>query len=237
MNLRETFERDGVVVLEDFLDAAACQALNEALDAKYQAWQAEARQITEVSDIYACDVLAWDPVREGHEVFLELAAHPRLHEVTEAALGPGYGTQTSLVMFSVPGGRGQAWHQDCPPEEVGLFNLNRLFYPRDATLERGAIVVVPGSHRAGAIPPGGNQDAMPGEVVLTPRAGTLVLLHGHVYHRVTPNLTDEPRNSVNFRALPPGVPDWVTCVGVYRTGRTRFCNTPSFAPAAYLEVP
>jgi hypothetical protein len=73
--------------------------------------------------------------------------------------------------------------------------------------------------------------------VLTPRAGTLVLLHGHVYHRVTPNLTDKPRNSVNFRALPAGVPDWVTCVAVYRNGRTRFCDTPSFAPAAFTNVP
>ncbi|MDX2065647.1 MAG: phytanoyl-CoA dioxygenase family protein [Fimbriimonadaceae bacterium] len=237
MRLRDRFETDGYVVVEDFLAAEDLVRLNAALDEKYAQWQAEARQIQELGDAFACDVLAWDPVREGHPVFCEIANSAALDAITYDLLGDGYGTQTSLIMFSVPGGRGQAWHQDCPPDDAGFFNLNRLIYPRDATLDRGAIVVVPGSHRLGPIPPGDHQESLLGEVVLTPRAGTLVLLHGHVYHRVTPNLTDEPRNSVNFRALPPGVPDWVTCVAIYRTGRARFCDTPDFAPATYLATP
>jgi ectoine hydroxylase-related dioxygenase (phytanoyl-CoA dioxygenase family) len=234
---RQEFEENGFLVVEDFLSPADCQRLNDALDEKYAEWRAEARQVHDLGDAFACDVLAWDPVREGHPVFTEFAAHKGLAEITGEILGEGFGTQTSLVMFSIPGGRGQAWHQDCPPEATGLFNLNRLIYPHDATLERGAIVIVPGSHRWGAIPPGEHQESLSGELVLTPRAGTLILLHGHVYHRVTPNLTDLPRNSVNFRALPPGVPEWVTCIAVYRDGRARFCNTPDFAPAIYHETP
>jgi hypothetical protein len=236
VTISEQFQRDGVVVVEEFLSVDECRMLNDALDVRYQAWQAEGKRIQDVADAFDCDVLAWDPVAEGHPVFLQLAANERLREITAQVLGEGFGTQTSLVMFSVPGGRGQAWHQDCPPEEVGMFHLNRLIYPADATLERGAIVVVPGSHRMGSIPSGGTQDPIEGEFVLMPKAGTLVLLHGHVYHRVTPNLTDQPRNSINFRALPAGVPEWVTCVGVYRTGRTRFCATPEFAPAVYGQV-
>ncbi len=236
-SLREQFDERGYVVIEGFLADHEIDQLNESLDVKYAQWQTEARQVAEKSDHDECDVLAWDPVLEGHPVFCELAASERLRLATAAVLGEDFHTQTSLIMFSIPHGRGQAWHQDCPPEEVGLFNLNRLLYPSDSNLENGAIVVVPGSHKQGVIPPGGTQDSISGEVVLTPRAGTLVLLHGHVYHRVTPNLTDKPRNSVNFRALPAGVPDWVTCVAVYRNGRTRFCDTPSFAPAAYTKVP
>jgi len=233
----EHFQEFGYLVIEDFLTDAECQELNTALDAKYEEWRAEARQVHDLGDAFACDVLAWDPVREGHQLFCEMAEHESLAEITREVLGEGFGTQTSLIMFSIPGGRGQAWHQDCPPEETGLFNLNRLLYPRDATLERGAIVIVPGSHRFGPVPPGEHQACIEGELILTPRAGTLILLHGHVYHRVTPNLTDEPRNSVNFRALPPGVPAWVTCVAVYRDGRARFCKTPEFAPAIYHETP
>ena len=236
-SLREEFDERGYVVIEGFLTDHENDQLNESLDVKYAQWQAQARQVAEKSDHDECDVLAWDPVLEGHPVFRELAASEKLRRATAEVLGDDFETQTSLIMFSIPHGRGQAWHQDCPPEEVGLFNLNRLLYPSDTNLENGAIIVVPGSHKQGAIPPGGTQDPISGEVVLTPRAGTLVLLHGHVYHRVTPNLTDKPRNSVNFRALPAGVPDWVTCVAVYRNGRTRFCDTPSFAPAAYTKVP
>ncbi|MFZ4508268.1 MAG: phytanoyl-CoA dioxygenase family protein [Fimbriimonas sp.] len=237
MNMRESFASLGYVVVEDFLSEAECAMLNEALDTKYAQWQAEARKVHDLGDAFACDVLAWDPVLEGHPVFCEVAASERLAQITEEVLGEGFGTQSSLIMFSIPGGRGQAWHQDCPPDEVGLFNLNRLLYPHDASLERGAIVIVPGSHLQGPIPPGEHQESLPGELVLTPRAGTLILLHGHVYHRVTPNLTVEPRNSVNFRALPPGVPEWVTCVAVYRNGRARFCATPEFAPATYRATP
>jgi ectoine hydroxylase-related dioxygenase (phytanoyl-CoA dioxygenase family) len=236
-SLREEFDERGYVVIEGFLTDHENDQLNESLDVKYARWQAEARQVAQKSDHDECDVLAWDPLLEGHPVFCELAASEKLRRATAGVLGDDFETQTSLIMFSIPHGRGQAWHQDCPPEEVGLFNLNRLLYPSDTNLENGAIVVVPGSHKQGVIPPGGTQDPISGEVVLTPRAGTLVLLHGHVYHRVTPNLTDKPRNSVNFRALPAGVPDWVTCVAVYRNGRTRFCDTPSFAPAAYTKVP
>jgi hypothetical protein len=42
------------------------------------------------------------------------------------------------------------------------------------------------SHKLGRILLGGHQDPIEGEVILTPTAGTLVLLSGHVFHRVTP---------------------------------------------------
>ena len=105
------------------------------------------------------------------------------------------------------------------------FNLNRLFYTDDVSLADGAIVFVPGSHLTGRIPPGGHQDPLPGERVLEPRAGTLVLLHGHCYHRVTPNLNQKPRTSINLRSFPSGTPTTVTCVGVYRNGEVNFCDT------------
>ena len=62
--------------------------------------------------------------------------------------------------------------------------------------------------------------------MLTPSAGTLVLLHGHVFHRVTPNLNMKPRVSVNFRAFPAGVDKDVTCIGIYRNNTVNFCDQP-----------
>lgn len=175
---------------------------------------------------FECDVIAWDPVREGHPAFAPLMEDSSLREATEAVIGDDFHTSTSLVMFSVGRGRGQAWHQDCPSDDSGLFNLNRLLYTQDVGEENGCIVVVPGSHKAGRIPPGGHQEPIDGEVRLSPKAGTLVLLHGHVYHRVTPNHTDQPRLSVNLRAYPHGVSEDVTCIGVYRNGTVDFCEKP-----------
>ena len=145
-------------------------------------------------------------------------------DATEAVLGCGYTAPGSLVMYYVVGGQGQAWHQDCLADDTTAFNLNRLIYTDDITVEHGAIVVVPGSHKLGRIPPGGHQDPMEGEVVLAPSAGTLIFLNGQVFHRVTPNLNPKPRVSTNFRAFPAGIPSSVTCIGVYRNGAVNFCD-------------
>jgi len=228
-DLREEFASTGVLVLPGFFSRAELAEVCREIDAHFQPMAAVAREkARERLDLrdFACDIISWDPVTEGNKAFLDLAAHERLALVTETVLGESHTAPASLVMYSVGGGQGQAWHQDCPMEDPTAFNLNRLIYIEDVEMEDGGIVVVPGSHRLGRIPPGGHQDPMKGEIALTPSAGTLILLHGHVYHRVTPNLRQKPRVSVNFRAFPAGVPASVTCIGVYRNGSVNFCDKP-----------
>ncbi|MEM9881466.1 MAG: phytanoyl-CoA dioxygenase family protein [Planctomycetota bacterium] len=226
--LSERFDRDGVLVLPDFFDHHVLDGLNAAMDGYFEPRAAEALAMSgghqQRTAKFACDVISWDPVKTKHPLFVGLRESSALREVTECLLGPGFSTPASLVMFSVGGGRGQAWHQDCPIEEEAGFNLNRLIYTRDVDPADGAIVVVPGSHRAGRIPPGGHQDPMPDEVMLCPRAGTLVMLHGHVYHRVTPNAGTRPRLSINLRAYPQNVDPDINCIGVYRNGTIDFCD-------------
>jgi ectoine hydroxylase-related dioxygenase (phytanoyl-CoA dioxygenase family) len=229
--LRTRFERDGVLVIPNFLSDAQMQPLRREMEAHYAPRAASAATSHQGNGQYAqfeCDVLVWMPLGEGNAEFIKLNELPALRHVTEEVIGPGYTTsKAGLVMYCVAGGRGQAWHQDCPPDtsDPKAFNLNRLFYTSDVSLQDGAIVFVPGSHRMGRIPPGGHQDPIEGERVLEPRAGTLVLLHGNVYHRVTPNLNNKPRTSINIRTYPAGTPTSVTCIGVYRNGDVNFCDT------------
>jgi hypothetical protein len=229
--LRERFERDGVVILPGFLSEEEMIPLRREIEIQYAPRAATAATSHNGTGKYAnyeCDVLVWAPLAEKNAEFIKLDASERFRQATEAAIGPGYSTSgAGLVMYSVGGGRGQAWHQDCPPgaADERNFNLNRLFYVEDVSLADGAIVFVPGSHRMGRIPPGGHQEPITGERALEPRAGTLVLLHGHVYHRVTPNLNMKPRVSINIRVYPAGTPMSVTCIGVYRNGDVNFCDT------------
>ncbi len=226
--LQEAFHRSGVLVFPRFYTADELNPTRTEMDTYYAGILAKAKSMMvsrrSGQEDFACDVVPWHPIEEDNQAFLEFVRHRRLAQVTEIVLGPGYVDGASLVMFSVGGGQGQAWHQDCPPETLKDFNLNRLVYPADVLLEDGAIVVVPGSHKKGRIPAGGHQDFMDGEVVLTPDAGTLVFLSGHVFHRVTPNLTPRPRVSVNFRAFPAGTSPDVTCIGIYRNGTVNFCD-------------
>ncbi len=229
--LRQRFDRDGVVVLPGFLTEQQLLPLRRELDAHYAPLAGTAATSHNGAGILArfeCDVLVWAPLTDGSKAFLALNEMRELAEVTEAVLDAGYSTNPQgLVMYSVGGGRGQAWHQDCPPggPESREFNLNRLIYTDDVALADGAIVFVPGSHRFGRIPSGGHQDPIEGEITLLPSAGTLLLLHGHVYHRVTPNLNRKPRTSINLRAYPEGTDATVTCIGVYRNGDVNFCET------------
>lgn len=224
--IQQDFERDGFVILPDFLDAPTLDRINTELDAHYAPLLGRTEEILtgRLQDFkqFECDVIAWDPVAENNCAFCDLKDDPRLAQVTAAAIGEGFTAPASLVMLAVGGGKGQAWHQDCPSENPDQFNLNRLFYTRDVRIEDGAIVVVPASHRRGRIPAGGNQEPIEGEVALMPKAGTLILLSGHVYHRVTPNTSDKPRLSVNFRAFPENVAPDVCDVGVYRGGAYDF---------------
>jgi ectoine hydroxylase-related dioxygenase (phytanoyl-CoA dioxygenase family) len=240
---RERFEEDGFLVLPGVFSPDSLRAINAAHDEHFLPLIDEAARMAgdeaQRAARFACDVISWDPVREKHPLFTALLHDPELEAITQTLLGPGYTTPASLVMYSVGGGRGQAWHQDCPIEDGAGYNLNRLIYTRDVSMDDGAIVVVPGSHRAGRIPPGGHQDPMPGEVTLCPDAGTLVLLHGHVYHRVTPNLNRQPRVSLNFRAYPQGTDPRVNCIGVYRNGTVDFCSDqrgPNAEPADHLAI-
>jgi len=171
-----------------------------------------------------CEVIFWNPVEEKVQAFLDLMTKPELVGLTASILGNAYEeSQGSLVMYSALGGKGQAWHQDCPFDAEN-YNVNRLFYVNDLREEDGAIVVVPGSHRTGRIPAGGAQEPIEGEVMLTPKAGSLVLVHGCCFHRVTPNVSKRPRVSVNFRVFPAGSDSSVCKVGVYRNVSIDFRN-------------
>lgn len=225
--IAEEFTRNGFVVFPDFLSQRELDEINRELHAHYKdvgidsnapAFRNRRANLSK----YECDVISWNPVGEGNQVFIDLMNHPRLIEVTEDCIGMGFQATASLVMLSIIQGKGQAWHQDCPCKDPSKFNLNRLFYTEDVTEENGAVVVVPGSHKRGLIPEGGHQESMEGELALTPGAGTLVLLSGLCYHRVTPNRTQRPRISVNFRAYSKDTPPAICGVGVYRNGAYDF---------------
>jgi len=176
------------------------------------------------------EVIPWFPQNPDLEDYSEELANPfeqleadlRLEQLTRTILGEGWRPLYSMVMFSKTGSSGQAWHQDCPPENSSQFNLNRLIYTRDLNEDAGGrTVVMPGTHRLGELTRGEPNEDMPGQVVLRPRKGMLILLHGHTWHRVLP-ITRGIRYSTNFRVCPEGTPANITDIAVYRNMRYSF---------------
>ena len=219
MNRSEQFHLDGYVVIPGVLSPATCAAIQSACDRYFAP---PARPDAMAAD-NACDVRCWDPLAQPDQTFVALAGLAELDAITCDVLGAGCVPSPSmLVMSSTPGGRGQAWHQDCPCPGIAEVpahhhNVNRLFYVADIHPDAGGVVVMPGSHRLGPVPKGHDpQEDLPGQARLLPTMGTLVLLHGWCWHRVTPNCTAQARLSINHRTFPPGCPIGVDSIGVYR---------------------
>ena len=215
------FWAEGYVHIPGFFDADLMDRLTRVIEDHFGA----APDFTHTDEFVAraqTEIVPWFPQREGVSDFDPIEEDRVLLALTKAILGEGWISQYCMVMFSKKGTAGQAWHQDCPPEEPGLFNLNRLIYTSDIVDEIGGqVVIAPGSHLQGELPAGEPHGDLPGQVALRPKKGDLLLIHGHAWHRVLP-IREKYRFSTNFRAAPRGVPDDVTDVCVYRTMRYRF---------------
>lgn len=222
--VQSDFERDGYVVIEDFFAADLMDDLDNLILDNFGE-NPEFLHDEEFLDQSQTEVIPWFPQNEGVKAFDAIDEDWRFRELTESILGRGWKSQYSMVMFSKQGTSGQAWHQDCAPEDPDAFNLNRLVYTSDITDEIGGqTVVVPGSCKKGLLPAGDPVGEFGNQVVLRPRKGTLVLLHGHTWHRVLP-IKGRYRYSTNYRAAPAGTPDDVTDVCVYRNMRYRFSTS------------
>jgi hypothetical protein len=170
-------------------------------------------------------VVPWFPFQEGNNVFDIVEKDARLLAITQAILGEGWEKLYFMAMFSKQGTQGQAWHQDSPPENQDQFNLNRLFYTHDINEKTGGqIIVFPRTHLGGAISKGEPHEDLAGQVVLSPKKGTLIFLHGHLWHRVLP-ISCTYRLSANSRTIPGGTPKDVTDIAVYRNIRYRFSTS------------
>ena len=219
--LAEQFWEQGYVVVEDMFDAATMDRY-QALILEHFGDSPAFCHNEEFITRSATEVIPWFPQKEGLTEFDSVQDDLRLRALTLAILGEGWRTLYCMTMFSSRGSKGQAWHQDCAPEDPAVFNVNRLIYTEDITPEIGGqTIVVPGSHRRGLLTVGPVDEDFVDQVALTPRKGTLVILHGHTWHRVLP-VTGRYRVSTNYRCSPPGTPDDVTDICVYRNMRYRF---------------
>ena len=208
----EEFWEKGFLHLPGFFDANMMDTLNTLILKHYgmkPAWE----HTNEFIAKSATEVVPWFPFREGNNVFEVIEQDRRLLNLTKAILGDGWEKLYFMAMFSKKGTRGQAWHQDCPPEDQQQFNLNRLFYTHDITEETGGqTIVFPATHP---------HEDLEGQVVLSPKRGDLIILHGHLWHRVLP-VQGEYRISANSRAIPKDTPEDITDIAVYRNMRYKF---------------
>ncbi len=221
--LAQRFWEDGYILLENFFSPWLMDALNELIidhfgsdPSMFHTYEFMSKAKTEV--------IPWFPQEEGPSAFDEIEAEERLNQLTEQLLGARWQKLYCMVMFSKQGTVGQAWHQDCPPDRPAFFNLNRLVYTTDIREKIGGeVMVIPGSHKRGEISVGDPNEVFQDQKVLRPRKGSLILLHGHTWHRVGA-IKSGFRFSINYRSMPECASPDITDTCVYRNMRYSFSS-------------
>jgi phytanoyl-CoA hydroxylase len=169
---------------------------------------------------------------EFDPLFRAWLANQAFERVARAVIGPGVALyRATLFTKSAAGGTDLPWHQD-GGDFWGLDRdpeLQIWTALDDVPRESGCVEAVDGSHRAGlATPLGGTiplrvlTAARPEErtVALPARAGEVLLIHNHLWHRSGRNTTGRPRRAFTV---------------AYMDARTR-CVRKKRAPRSFLAV-
>ncbi|MDR9414800.1 MAG: phytanoyl-CoA dioxygenase family protein [Gracilimonas sp.] len=234
IELSNQFWEKGYIILEEYFDSDLMDEYNEMILNHY-GHNPDWEHSNDFVSRSGAEVVPWFPYLDGNTRFNTINDDPFLNDLTTAIIGEDWANLYCMCMFSKKGSKGQAWHQDCPPENPDIFNLNRLVYTHDITTEIGGeLCVMEGTHKKGLLPAGIPNEDLEGQKEFLPKKGTVVLLHGHCWHKVK-KVKGDWRVSTNFRAVPSGVPEDVTDICVYRNMRYRF-STEEVVEERYVEV-
>ena len=132
-------------------------------------------------------------------VFVDCILEAEVLALVQQVLGPRFKLSSLNARAADPGeGAAQPLHTDVGaiPDDHGFWVCNTLWMLDDFTADNGSLRAVPGSHRAGRLP----QDLLadpraphPAEVLVTGRAGDVVVMNAHLWHGGTANRTTDRR--------------------------------------------
>jgi ectoine hydroxylase-related dioxygenase (phytanoyl-CoA dioxygenase family) len=196
---KQDLDKKGYAVLEEFIAPEVLEAIRRRVDELFQEEGKNAG--SEFKSEPYTDRLA-NLVDKG-EVFVHVIQIPDILECVEQVIGPEFKLSSVNVRSPWPNSNWvQPLHIDGGglPDDRGYYVCNSVWMLDDFTLENGAIRVVPGSHRRGQRPQDVLSDpAAPyqGEVLLTGKAGTVVVMNAHMWHGATANQTNQRRRAMH----------------------------------------
>jgi Phytanoyl-CoA dioxygenase (PhyH) len=187
---RETFRRDGYVVLPDVFSEEHMRSISALIDQVYDAQVAEAGgsqflESAKETDIARCP-LAYD------ERFLDLSTNSVIHSFVRQVLGQNYVLLMQNAIVNRPQFENfQAhWHRDLNYQHwvnSRTLSLNFLICVDRFFSEGGATWVLPGSHLHEEFP--SDSYVRTHEIPLEAAVGSVVVLDGMTFHRAGINST------------------------------------------------
>ena len=196
---REHLDRNGYFVMVDYMSD---RLLQELCDRTEQLFASEGcRAGSEFKQEEQTRRLA-NLVDKG-EVFQRVIGMPEVLECVEYVLGPKFKLSSLNVRSANPHSDWvQPLHADMGaiPDEKGFWVCNTVWMLDDFTTDNGAIRMIPGSHQWGKLPQESLADSTtphPDEILLTGKAGTVVVMNAHLWHGGTANRSHAHRRALH----------------------------------------
>jgi len=215
-NQIDSYHKKGYIGVEGVLSAEEIQVLRETTDLFVE----KSREVTEHTAIFDLEPghspeepklrRLKSPI-EQHEVYRNALHHPRILEIVSQLIGYGLRSNGNKLNLKLPEvGSPVEWHQDWsfyPHTNDDLLAVGICI--DDMTIENGALLVVPGSHKgpiydhhyeghfSGAItdPRFDDKAAIPIEL----KAGGISIHHVRTIHGSTPNRSRKARRLLLFQ--------------------------------------
>jgi len=201
----ETFNRDGIIFVEDALSPEAVKEYSDAMD-----------RVCSASEKYvAGETFGSDNIVERDPAFTAMIDHERHVGYAYDLFGELLKLHQSQFFVRPPGGqRYNIWHPDgARVVPYGVFSQQlplqiKIGYwltdlPED---KMGNLVVIPGSHRHQYNDAYDTHESVEGEQIVRVKAGTMTIMHSSIWHRVEPNDRDVVRKNIFFAYCPA----WLT---------------------------
>ncbi|MBW7454135.1 phytanoyl-CoA dioxygenase family protein [Paenibacillus sepulcri] len=209
-----SWERDGYLVLEDFLAPEEVSFHNERLDHAFEVWESKgghnpaSGQLNHVQQV--CGIIEYD------DAFLELMEHPRMMSIMRDLLGHSFVMIDNDGLIKPPQKESHTgWHRDTGNllyinEKKIPFMAKVFYFLSDVKYDGGCLAFLPGSvHMPNEIlPKVAKQEDMPGHVRMSVKRGTAVIFNGYTYHSALNNFTEETRRSVIYNYAPSFLRTW-----------------------------
>jgi ectoine hydroxylase-related dioxygenase (phytanoyl-CoA dioxygenase family) len=193
---KKKLDAEGYLVIDDLMGEALLDQVRQRVDELFE--QEGAQAGAEFKQEPQSRRLA-NLVDKG-AVFEQVIETPRILDCMEHVLGPKFKLSSLNVRSADPNSEWtQPLHADsgAVADERGYWVCNSVWMLDDFTADNGAIRMVPGSHRWGRAPEGELYAPHPEEILLTGRAGTVVIMNAHMWHGGTANRTAAHRRAMH----------------------------------------
>lgn len=210
MDQKIDWERDGYIVLEDFLSEQEVEKYNAALDRALDAWKAKGSTNPEVASLQNIgqihNLIEWD------EEFYKLMSYPKTMQIMRDLFGDQFILFDNDGLIKPPNTETHTkkWHRDAHItitnfEKKYPFMAKIFYYFSDVPEDGGCLSLLPGSvHlRNDQLPEVEDIETLPGMVKMNVKKGTAIIFNSSTLHVALDNKSkDATRRNAYFSYAP-----------------------------------